>query len=165
MKVSEGNAILDIGCGPGDVLSYLPRVDYWGFDISQEYIDQAQRKFGPNGNFRCKFFEADDLKSLPKFDIALMSGVLHHLDDERALELLRLTAKALKPDGCLVTVDPCFASGQSLIARSLICFDRGKNVRNRDGYHALVSQCFSSVQVEVIHKTWIPYTHCYTVCR
>jgi SAM-dependent methyltransferase len=32
----------DIGCGPGDVLNYLPAVNYTGFDISEKYIDAAK---------------------------------------------------------------------------------------------------------------------------
>ena len=41
VKPMAGMSILDIGCGPAEILDYLPAVDYWGFDISEEYINHA----------------------------------------------------------------------------------------------------------------------------
>ena len=39
-----GANILDIGCGPADVLDYLPAtVNYRGFDISERYIAKGAR--------------------------------------------------------------------------------------------------------------------------
>ena len=43
VKPFPGMRILDIGCGPADILAYLPQVSYSGFDISQDYIDQARK--------------------------------------------------------------------------------------------------------------------------
>jgi len=49
-KVSAGDRILDIGCGPADILHYLPAgVEYTGFDMSQRYIDDAGKEFGSRG--------------------------------------------------------------------------------------------------------------------
>lgn len=33
IEAKIGDNILDIGCGLADVLEYLPKVNYWGFDI------------------------------------------------------------------------------------------------------------------------------------
>ncbi|WP_240231811.1 class I SAM-dependent methyltransferase [Devosia lacusdianchii] len=165
VQAKAGDIVLDIGCGPADVLDYLPQVQYWGFDISPEYIDQAKRKYGSRGQFFCKFFERSDLEILPKADIALLSGVLHHLDDGEAHGLLDLIGLALKPGGRLVTVDPCLVPGQNPVARLLIERDRGRNVRDEAGYRDLVQGRFSSSRVQIVHKAWIPYTHCFTVNR
>lgn len=165
LKLTHGDAILDIGCGPADVLGYLPEVEYWGFDISQEYISTAKRKFGGRGHFRCKHFDETDLQMLPKFDVALLSGVLHHMSDDEAEQLLRLILKALKPGGRLVTVDPCLVHDQNPIARYLILHDRGQNVRDEAGYTRLAKRVYDFARVEIKHKAWIPYTHCYMVCR
>src|SRR4051812_32007526 len=45
--------VLDIGCGPADILSFLPEVNYTGVDISPEYIESAKAKFGAKGRFLC----------------------------------------------------------------------------------------------------------------
>lgn len=166
MGAAPGNVILDIGCGPADILEYLPVVDYWGFDISPEYIATATRKYGTRGHFQCKGFDAFDLEKLPACDFVLFSGVLHHLDDVEASQLLVLASRALKKGGKLITVDPCVTPKQNPIARYLIKKDRGQNVRNEAGYKFLVeSGLFDDIDVKVVNKAWIPYTHCYMVCR
>ncbi len=159
-----GAAMLDIGCGPANMLSYMPDVDYWGFDISQAYVDQATRKFGRRGHFICKMLTEADLETLPKFDVVTASGVLHHMDDMTARHLLSLAHQALKPGGRLVTIDPCIVEGQNPIARFLIERDRGQNVRSAAGYAALVASVFAHSRIEVRHRAWIPYTHCYMEC-
>ena len=164
VRPQSGAHVLDIGCGTAEILDYLPGVNYWGFDINQEYIGQARKKYGNTGHFFCKEFALDDLESLPRFDIALAIGVLHHLNDITVSILLDLVDRALKPGGRFVTLDPCFEVGQNLIARLLISWDRGQNVRTREGYSKLVSSVFPQNLVEVRHKTGVPYTHCFTEC-
>ena len=159
-----GAKLLDIGCGPADILDYLPEIEYWGFDISRTYIDHAIRKFGDSGQFFCKILTEKDLEVLPRFDVVIMCGVLHHLDDAAARQVVSLAKSALRPGGRLVTIDPCFAEEQNPIARLLISQDRGQNVRMRAGYQALVESVFSDVRIDVRHKVWIPYTHCYMDC-
>lgn len=106
-----------------------------------------------------------DLESLPSFDIVLAIGLLHHLDDAVAVDVMQLAAKALQPGGRLLTIDPCLDVSQSPIARLLIRSDRGQNVRDKVGYEGLASAVFESPRVEVRHTVWIPYTHCFMECR
>lgn len=156
--------VLDIGCGPADILAYLPDVDYQGFDISADYIARARTRFGQRGTFHCGELTSSDVDRLPPFDVVLAIGVLHHIGDEGVLELLRLAFRALKPGGRLVTLDPVLEPGQHPIARFLVRRDRGQNVRTRDGYTALASAVFDAPRVEVRHKRGIPYTHCVMEC-
>jgi SAM-dependent methyltransferase len=156
--------ILDVGCGPADILAYLPDVDYWGYDISESYIANAKAKFGQRGRFNCKQLQLDDLAVLPKFDLVLALGLLHHLDDAVVLTLLQVVREALRPGGRMLSIDPCLDPSQNPIARFLVRNDRGQNVRNEDGYRALAGQVFSSPHVEVHHQAWIPYTHCIMEC-
>jgi len=160
-----GINILDIDCGPGDVLSYLKDVEYWGYDISETYITQAREKFGDRGHFSCKRFQIEDTAALPKFDVVLDLGLLHHLDDAEAIGVLQLAYQALKPSGRLLTIDPCLDPSQNPIARLLVHNDRGQNVRDRMGYQTLSTKVFSSPRIDVIHQSWIPYTHCFMECQ
>jgi SAM-dependent methyltransferase len=157
---SPAMTILDIGCGTADILDYLPNVNYWGFDISQRYIDQAKARFGSRGNFNCGQLRLADLTSLPKFDRVLGLGFLNHVDDCTASETLNLASQALRPGGEVITVDCCLVPQQSRIARFLICNDRGQHVRDRAGYEALMREHLPVFQTDIVHQRWVPYTHC-----
>lgn len=164
VRARPGDKILDIGCGTAKIIDYLPDVDYWGFDPHHAYINRAKRTYGNARRFFCKELSLEDLDVLPAFDIVLVLRVLHHLDDKVASKLLRLAHQALKPSGRLITIDPCFTAGQNSLARLLISWDRGQNVRSREGYITLVSRVFSESRVEIRHRSWIPYTHCFMEC-
>ncbi len=160
----DGCSILDIGCGPADILGYLPSVKYHGYDIDSAYISRAVERFGQRGQFHCEELTSAEIERMGSVDIVMALGLLHHLDDPTAIATLNLAHTALKPGGRLVTFDPCFEDHQSPIARFLIGFDRGQNVRTGKEYENLVSMVFDRARVEVRHRNWIPYTHCYMEC-
>ena len=159
-----GMTVLDIGCGPADILAYLPQVDYWGFDISLAYIERARSLFGRRGKFQCQELLVTDIKNMPSFDVVFALGLIHHLSDEEAVATMTLAYKALKPGGRLLTVDPCLEPGQNPIARFLVSNDRGKNVRNKAAYTSFANAVFKSPRIEVRHQRWPPYTHCFMEC-
>ena len=78
-----GARILEIGCGPGTIVGYLPPSDYLGFDLSPEYIEQAKRRF-PNARFVCERVSQFSLAKEQSFDVVLALGIVHHLDDAEA---------------------------------------------------------------------------------
>jgi SAM-dependent methyltransferase len=160
-----GCSILDIGCGPADILDYLPDdVNYWGFDISDTYIARAKKRFGQRGKFCSKVLTHQDLEKIPQVDIVMALAVLHHLDDKSAKDVLCLAKQALKTGGRLVTFDACLDPSQNPIARFLVKSDRGKNVRSREEYSAIAAEVYDSWRVEVRQRIWIPYTHCFMEC-
>ena len=167
VKPRTGDKVLDIGCGPGDMLGALPDVDYLGLDISPEYIDAARRRFGTAGRFLCADIGAASIgEERGQFDIVLATGVLHHLDDERAILLFELARLALKPGGRLITYDGCYVPEQSRLTRWVLSKDRGKFVRTVEEYFRIASTCFSTVELHVRHDLLrIPYTHLIMFCR
>ena len=164
MRVKKNQSILDIGCGPAGILAYLPNVEYYGFDISGSYISKAREVYGARGHFFEKYLTKDDVEALPKFDVVLLSGVLHHVDDTTARYILDLAYQSLKPNGRLVTIDGCLVKGQNPIARLLIKLDRGQNIKTEQGYKILVQGIFTKIEVNIQHTRWIPYTRCFMVC-
>lgn len=164
IRPSEGMRLLDIGCGTARILDYLPPLTYLGFDLSQEYIEEALTRYHGRGTFRCAMVEEATLNDDPPFDVVLAVGVLHHLDDESVLRLLSLAKSALKDGGRLVTIDPCFDKDQSPIARFLVGKDRGQNVRSAVQYRELGCNIFEQVTGDVKHRSWIPYTHWIMEC-
>ena len=165
VRPTPGMKVLDIGCGPADIRAYLPAVEYWGFDISESYIRKARKRVGELGHFEFRPLEANDLDGLPKFDVVLAIGLLHHLGDKPARRVIQLAHRALARGGRLLTVDPCVDASQNLVSRMLVMNDRGQNVRDRNGYEALAKSAFEVVRSEVRHQVWIPYTHCIMECE
>jgi len=161
----DRNTILDIGCGTANIAKFLPQdITYIGFDISSAYIDRARKRHPNRGPFFDRLFTAKELPSLPRFDIAIATNLLHHLDDNEALDLFQLVKTALKPDGRFITIDPCRITPQNRVARFIIDRDRGCNVREPAEYEHLAMSAFPNVRTEVKHRTWIPYTHCVLEC-
>src|SRR5580704_13989567 len=137
IRPKPGDHIVDIGCGPAEILALMPDVHYVGYDPSARYIEHAQKKFGSRGHFFVGQFGTDDIAKHEPFDIGILIGVLHHLDDIEAANLLALLRSALKPGARLVTEDPVLVENQSAIARRLIKWDRGRNVRTANEYCGL----------------------------
>lgn len=165
-KPVAGEKVLDIGCGPADILSYLPEVDYTGLDISPEYIAAAKQRFGDRGRFWCGDVGLAALEEEQgTFELVLATGVLHHLDDERASRLYELARLALRPNGRLITYDGCYVPEQSRMARWMLSHDRGRFVRTREAYLRLASFRFPKVEAYLRHDLLrIPYTHLITRC-
>lgn len=164
VRPTPGARVLDLGCGPGELLGQLGDVDYVGIDVSEEYIAQACRSFGDGAKFRVG--DATSLDSdLHGFDLVLAFGVLHHLDDAAAERLLRGAAEALRPGGRFVAVDPTLVPGQSRAARFVVSGDRGEYVRAPKDYRRLAEPVFAEVRETVRSDLLrIPYTHCVLEC-
>lgn len=166
LKARPGERVLDLGCGPGDVLSSLPDCDYVGVDVEPRYIDAARRRYGGRGAFRCMPLADFVLEAPRSFDLVMANGVLHHLDDPQADALLGLAAQAMKDGGRTVTFDGCYVPGQSRIAKTLLGWDRGKFVRREADYLRLAKAHFGDVRSEIRHDLLsFPYTLVIMTCR
>ncbi|MGL4550379.1 MAG: class I SAM-dependent methyltransferase [Gemmataceae bacterium] len=158
LRPNAGDRVLDLGCGPGNILDYLPPCDYVGVDADEGYIAEARQRYGTRGEFRHGLAEEVDLPDA-SFDLAFAFGLLHHLTDEQALSVLSVARRVLKPGGRLVTLDGCFEPGQALLARLLLKMDRGRHVRTRPAYLALAGRVFGRVTSELCSDLLrVPYT-------
>ncbi|SDM89363.1 Methyltransferase domain-containing protein [Daejeonella rubra] len=160
--------MLDIGCGTGDILSYLPKdLDYVGFDPLQSCIDFCQKAGYGRGEFYRDSIESTDRHYHNEFDIIIATGVIHHLDDDAARKLFDFSYKALKPGGKLVTVDGAYSNEQSAIAKWMVSRDRGQFIRTPEEYKNLAMERFNINEIKddlLSNFLRIPYTHFIMSC-
>jgi SAM-dependent methyltransferase len=152
--------ILDIGCGPGNMVPFLPHCYYLGVDMNESYVERARTRYGNRAEFSCRRVSEHTVHEMGAFDIVLALGLLHHLDDSEADDLFRLGYAALKPGGRMITMDGCYLPKQSRIERYLLDSDRGRFVRSEEEYLKLAHGRFSQVLWH-LHPGLlrIPYTH------
>jgi SAM-dependent methyltransferase len=161
-----GCQILDIGCGPGDALNFLPSVDYYGFDQDPYYIESAKKRFENKGQFFCRAVSRDAFSGENKFDIILAMGILHHLNDDEAKQLFELAYHLLKPGGRLITYDGCYTKTQSWMRKFILDIDRGKFVRDEKRYTLLAAMTFAHLSPTVREDLLnVPYTIIIIECQ
>lgn len=148
VRAKDNDRILDIGCGTAKIIEYLPDVEYVGFDINQKYIDFARKCYGNKATLYCKKVSEETSNEFGSFNIVLATSILHHLNDYEAIQLFEIANKCLKSGGKLVTLDPCYVEGQSLISRYIISKDRGQYIRKKEEYLQLASKVFTDIKVD-----------------
>lgn len=166
IRSGPNTVVVDIGCGTADIADYIEFGSYVGFDPNQPYVDGAAERLRDRFGDRVKIFKAGVgdkglTERLPaRVDLAIMMGVLHHLDDQLADEALRLAADLVADRGRFISFDPGWVSGQPRIAKALIARDRGQYVRTAEATEALLRRHFSDVTISVHHNFLsVPYTH------
>ncbi len=161
-----GASVLDIGCGSGKIIEHFPESirEYVGYDYNRRYIEYAREKYAGRGRFFTAGVSAppplSDTSFNEQFDFVIAFGILHHINDSDADTLFMTASHYLKKSGTLVTLDPVYIDGQSLLTKYIISRDRGQFVRTVQGYVALLNARFIRYETTVLNDTIrVPTTH------
>lgn len=119
---------LDFGCGVGQFSVIFDPENYYGVDTDKKYINFCKKNlkgkffvinFSPPYNFKSKYFNQ-----------ILLSAVVHHIEDDKLVEIAKELKKILKDNGALMIIDHLTKKNQpSLFCKFLISIDRGKYFR------------------------------------
>lgn len=164
IAAKAGEKVLDLGCGPSFNRFRLGKVKYTGVDFNSNHISEAKKNY-PEDNFVCNDLISFLTTTQETFDKILMVGVLHHLDDSTAKEVISFAKRCLVSGGKLITVDPVFEEKQNPVARLLASMDQGSFVRTEPEYSSILRGQFSEI-ASVIRRDLLslPYSHHIAVC-
>jgi SAM-dependent methyltransferase len=162
IKPEPGDRLLDIGCGTGAIIPYLPQdVELVGVDISSSYIRAASSRFGDRGTFLVGDASDHSLNLGRPFDIAFASGVLHHISDDGVRSVLSGVIERLKQGGRFVAIDPTLVPNQGWLSRSVVKADRGEFVRSPSELSELLRE-YKPTMTVVTDMLKIPYAQVIT---
>jgi cyclopropane fatty-acyl-phospholipid synthase-like methyltransferase len=136
--------ILEIGCSVGNVSSCFTRykdINFVGIDIDAAVIRVAEKRFKnfPNFNFRHCYL-SDYLSEGKFFDYILFAGILHHVDDQTAIQLLQDVKKCAAKEASIIVYDPEMTTPDDNILLRLFLknMEQGQFVRSRAEYQNLI---------------------------
>lgn len=164
----KSKSVLEVGCGPG---TWFPQIDdcaeYLGMDWNQDHIDAGNQQYGSSTvRFVCGDVSKDLKPELQKFDYIFAFGILHHLSDQQAIDLLKVCSKLLGKQGRFVSIDPVYHENQNPFAKWMNDRDSGQDIRIEEGYRNLSEDLFTSIVTTVCtNKLRIPYSHCVMVAE
>lgn len=105
-SVNEGMNVLDIGCGTGTHLKIYQekRCNIFGIDLSESMLGLAKKKLGQNARL-----ELCDATNTPFpndfFDLIYSMTVLHEMDEEVRISVLKEAKRILKSNGRILLID------------------------------------------------------------
>lgn len=107
-EITSEDTLLDVGCGSGILLSFLPHVkSYTGLDANSTAIAFAQKTY-PSLNNSFRLFQVDDLHLLESgsYSKIFFLETIEHITEEQGLNTLRQFYRLLKPGGICIISTP-----------------------------------------------------------
>ncbi|MAX67302.1 MAG: hypothetical protein CME66_10240 [Halobacteriovoraceae bacterium] len=128
----NNSSVLEIGCGAGNVISYLNgayKIKASGCDLLEEHVQYCKE----NCSSQINFFQHDIRNTEideKKYDYIIMRYVAHHLGVRDFEKSIKNILKSLKPGGELIIIDvdglmKNIGTENRLLKKYLSCYEEG----------------------------------------
>ncbi len=137
LKGQKYNNVLDFGCGIGILAPLFSPKQYLGIDIDPRAITYAKRKYQ---EYTFRVGDVTKLRLHKGFDLIVVVGVLHHLNDRELQASLGVMKSLLMSNGKIIMIEaipPIYK--WNILSHILRSLDKGHYVRDVESYRSLIS--------------------------
>lgn len=130
--------VLDLGAGLGNLAPMFSPKNYLGVELDPELVQLAKKDY-----LKYNFVQGDitTFSNHQKYDLVIVIGVLHHINDRQLEQGLGVISKHLKKDGraiILEAIPPIYK--WNLPGRFIRSLDQGNFIRSYDDYKQKISK-------------------------
>lgn len=135
--------VLEIGCSAGNVseaFSGLKQIEFTGIDIDNNALGYAKKRLESLPNFKFRNVALSELAEQgEKYDYVLFANILHHVDNQTALALLRDVQLVLSPRATLIIMEPeKIKENYNLIFKLFYKLEKGQFRRHKSELISLI---------------------------
>ena len=146
LNVKSNDLVLDFGCGTGKYCFLFNPEKYVGIDVDKKSIDIAKKKFGKYNFIQIKNNQLEFQENY--FDLILILGVCHHINDQDLAIYLKGLYKVLKKKGKIMIIEPILSKTSTRLNKWMQFVDRGEHFRYEDDLLILMSKNFKVKEVD-----------------
>ncbi|MFC0273395.1 class I SAM-dependent methyltransferase [Metabacillus herbersteinensis] len=150
----DNRVLLDFGAGIGSNCTLSKPSHYFGIDPDEKRVHYAKKVY-PEYSFNVFTGDRIPLED-HSVDMILIIAVLHHIPCEQIKMYMKEFQRILTLNsGAIIVMEPCFTDQKSICNWYMATHDKGKYIRNEEGYLNLFNEY--GFQSKVLKK----YRKCY----
>ena len=170
--VPRKGKILDLGCGYGLLANLLaarhPGRSVTGLDLNATRIDVARRSAVGRRNITFYHADLEDIAE-SRFDVIIMTDVLHHIPREKSGRLLSIAVSRLQASGRLIILDvdrvPAWKHYAARTIDRLLNPGAPLYYRSREEMRQLLERFSLQVEMTIPSHRGLPLSDIIYVCR
>lgn len=150
--------ILDMGCGTGIIIPYLPKnIEYLGIDCSFKYIEYVQKR-NPNKKFLCQSV-CKKITNNDVYDLVLSKNMMSALSNEQLVKMIEVIIPHCDENTKIIFSDMDYKSNACVVQRFFQSHERNRYIRSKDDYLNFLPLYFNVENVHEISGMYrIPYS-------